>query len=279
MPSLNVGTRKVIPGFQVVTWEVALLWEELLPGHFLLDSLPPSEHATRAQSDSSVISWSIVRQAPPSMEFSRQEYWSGLPFPPPGDRPDPRIKHMSLASLALAGGFFHTGAIWEAPLSDRAALLFSELHKGLTKDWGHLEVRRILTPAGQPRFGPADEFCSLLGSPLKPSDSQTAWNSHEFLNWLCFLTLPPSFKWCRKARGAAVGEISFPQVRQDCGKLLLLQWLYCIAHVYNILCTSNLHNSLCQLYPNLKKQVCLLETRPLDFFYFYFFHLFLLAGG
>ena len=46
------------------------------------------------------------RQAPLSMEFSRQEYWSGLPFPPPGDLPDPGIKPMSPASLELAGGFF-----------------------------------------------------------------------------------------------------------------------------------------------------------------------------
>ena len=42
------------------------------------------------------------------MEFSRQEYWSGLPFPPSGDLPDPRIEVTSLASPALAGGFFTT---------------------------------------------------------------------------------------------------------------------------------------------------------------------------
>ena len=35
--------------------------------------------------------WTVAHQAPPSMEFSRQEYWSGLPFPSPGDLPDPRI--------------------------------------------------------------------------------------------------------------------------------------------------------------------------------------------
>ena len=38
--------------------------------------------------------------------LSRQEYWSGLPFPPPGDHPDPRIKPVSAASLVLAGRFF-----------------------------------------------------------------------------------------------------------------------------------------------------------------------------
>ena len=36
--------------------------------------------------------WTVVGQAPLSMEFSRQEYWSGLPFPLPGDLPDPQIK-------------------------------------------------------------------------------------------------------------------------------------------------------------------------------------------
>ena len=44
------------------------------------------------------------------MEFSRQEYWSMLPFPTPGDLPDPGIKPTSLESPALAGGFFSTGA-------------------------------------------------------------------------------------------------------------------------------------------------------------------------
>ena len=47
-------------------------------------------------------------QAPLSMEFFRQEYWSGLPFPTPGARPDPGIKPVSLVSPALAGGFFTT---------------------------------------------------------------------------------------------------------------------------------------------------------------------------
>ena len=45
-------------------------------------------------------------------EFSRQEDWSGLPFPSPGDLPDAEIQP---ASSALAGGFFTTGATWEVP--------------------------------------------------------------------------------------------------------------------------------------------------------------------
>ena len=48
------------------------------------------------------------------MGFPRQEYWSGLPFPPPGDLPYPGIKPTSLTSLALAGSFFTSTASWEA---------------------------------------------------------------------------------------------------------------------------------------------------------------------
>ena len=43
----------------------------------------------------SVTPWTVARQAPLSMGFSRQEYWSGVPFPPPGDLSDPRIKPMA----------------------------------------------------------------------------------------------------------------------------------------------------------------------------------------
>ena len=49
------------------------------------------------------ILWTVVCQAPLSMGFSRQEYWSGLPCPPPGHLPNPGIEPASLMSLALAG--------------------------------------------------------------------------------------------------------------------------------------------------------------------------------
>ena len=58
--------------------------------------------------------WTVACQAPQSMGFPRQEYWNGLPFPSPGDLPDPEIEPMSLMSPALAGGFFTTSATWEA---------------------------------------------------------------------------------------------------------------------------------------------------------------------
>ena len=56
-----------------------------------------------------------------SMKIFRQEHWCGLPFPPQGDLPNPWMKPTSLASPALAGGFFTTGATWEAWNKSRAS--------------------------------------------------------------------------------------------------------------------------------------------------------------
>ena len=58
--------------------------------------------------------WTTAHQAPLSMGFSRQEYWSGLPCPPLGNLPDPEIKLLSLMPPALAGVFFTPSATWEA---------------------------------------------------------------------------------------------------------------------------------------------------------------------
>ena len=58
--------------------------------------------------------WTIAHQVPLFMGFSRQEYWSGLPYPPPGDLPDSGIEPTSLTSPASAGWFFTTSTIWEA---------------------------------------------------------------------------------------------------------------------------------------------------------------------
>ena len=54
--------------------------------------------------------WTVAHQAPSSMEFPRQEYWSWLPFPSPRDLPDLRIQPMSLVSPAVADGFFTSWA-------------------------------------------------------------------------------------------------------------------------------------------------------------------------
>ena len=58
--------------------------------------------------------WTVARQAPLSIGFSRQEYWSGLPCSPTGDLPNPGIEPASFMSPALASGFFTPSATWEA---------------------------------------------------------------------------------------------------------------------------------------------------------------------
>ena len=58
--------------------------------------------------------WTVARQASLCIGFSRQEYWSGLPCPPPGNLPSPGIKLAPLVSPELAGRIFTTSSTWEA---------------------------------------------------------------------------------------------------------------------------------------------------------------------
>ena len=60
----------------------------------------------------SAVPWAIAYQAPLPMEFFRQEYWGRVPLPTSGDLPHPGIEPASLASPALAGGFFTTSTTW-----------------------------------------------------------------------------------------------------------------------------------------------------------------------
>ena len=64
--------------------------------------------------------WTVAHQAPLSLEFSRQEHWSGLPLPPPGALPNLGKEPRPLLSPALVGGFFATSATWEAQLHPKS---------------------------------------------------------------------------------------------------------------------------------------------------------------
>ena len=82
----------------------------------LINTLPVRLRAKSLQSCPTLCDlWATVCQAPLSMGFSRQEYWTGFPCPPPGDLPDPGIEPASLTPTALTSGFFTTSATWEAP--------------------------------------------------------------------------------------------------------------------------------------------------------------------
>ena len=69
--------------------------------------------ACSVMSDSFLASWAATHQVPLSMELSRLEYWSGLPFPSPGDLPDPGMEPTTPVSRSLAGEFFTTASHWK----------------------------------------------------------------------------------------------------------------------------------------------------------------------
>ena len=106
--------------------------------------------------------WTVARQAPLSMGFSRQEYWSGLLCPPPGDLPDPGIKS---ASSALAGKFFITVPPGK-PLFYCAYLNFHDsCWTGQTwSSWPWLRDQTLKEPWAQPR----DTLSNPFRDNLKP---------------------------------------------------------------------------------------------------------------
>ena len=103
--------------------------------------------------------WTIACQAPLSMGLSRQEHWSGLPCPPPGDLPNPGIERVSFASPALAGRFFTPGATWEAPFSCLSVLSNAQGNLGDLRS----STKRQVTWRGLCTWGPQR---ALLGSTL-----------------------------------------------------------------------------------------------------------------
>ena len=77
----------------------------------LFDSMECSPSGSSVHGILLATPWIAAHQIPQPIEFSRREYCSGLPFPSPGDLPDPGIKPKSTASPALEGGFFTTGKL------------------------------------------------------------------------------------------------------------------------------------------------------------------------
>ena len=94
-----------------------------------------------------VTPWTVPHQTALSMGFPRQEYWSGLPFPIPGDFPNPGIE---LISPALAGRFFTTSNTWEALVNvswgGKEQNLWCEVAKVLPWPSHHLSQRPLVSP-------------------------------------------------------------------------------------------------------------------------------------
>ena len=112
----------------------------------------------------------VAHQAPLSMGFSRQEYWSRLPCSPPGDFPYPGIKSMFLMSPALAGGSFTTSTTWE-----------------LVQSFGHVWLFATPWTAAQQTSLSITNSWSLL----KPMSIESVMPSNHLI-LCCRLLLPPS---------------------------------------------------------------------------------------
>ena len=115
----------------------------------------------------------IAPQVPLSMEFSRQEYWSGLPFPPPGDLPNPRIEPASLASPALAGGFFTTEPP-RKPQVGRWGLVAGPCHRVSQLGCRETQLARSLRTGNDRVPGRQSR---ILGRPGRASNKSTALSS------------------------------------------------------------------------------------------------------
>ena len=107
-----------------------------------------------------VTQWTEAFQTLLSMRFFRQEYWSGLPCPPPGDLPNPGIELTSLRSPALAGGFFTTSATWETC--------------GIWYCWSKLFIPSVLVKCLPGRSAGKKSTCNAGGPGLIPTLGRSA---------------------------------------------------------------------------------------------------------
>ena len=102
-----------VKGFQVINeTEVDVFLE--VPALSVIQRVCMISHFSRVQLF--VTPWTVACQAPLSMAFFRQEYWSGLQRPPPGDLSDPGIEPASFMAPVLAGRFFTSRATWKAQI-------------------------------------------------------------------------------------------------------------------------------------------------------------------
>ena len=127
--------------------------------------------------------------------FPRQEYWSGLLLPIPGDLPNNGLKHASLASPALAGGFFTTTAIWKPLNNIREIKVLTFDCKELNSDsvqFSHLVVSDSLRPHESQHARPPVHH--HLRSSLKLMSIESVMPSSHLILCRPLLLLPPSLQ-------------------------------------------------------------------------------------
>ena len=134
-----------------------------------------------------VTPWTVAYQAPLSMEFSRQEYWSGLPFASPGDLPDPMIKPTSPGPPALASVFFTT----EPP----GKLCISSKHKFLQTTKPFLLPKILLEKAMAPH---SSTLAWKIPWTEEPGRLQSMGLHRVGHDWATSLSLFTFMSWRRK---------------------------------------------------------------------------------
>ena len=137
--------------------------------------------------------WAVALQAPLCMGFSRQDYWSGFPCPPPGDLPSPGIEPASLTSPSLAGRFFTVCITWET----------------LSPHWGL-----------KPRYSSSITFLPA-GGPTHPTTA-SLWPPICLFFWSPFPTSPHSWPSCASWGGSLLLSASFADLPS-----LLTSFLLC----------------------------------------------------
>ena len=121
--------------------------------------------------------WTVAHQASLSTGFSRQEYWSGLPFPSPGDLPDPGIKPVS---AALVGGFFTTAPIHSTMIFSSVAQSCPTLCDPMNRSTPGLPVHHQLPEFTQThvhRVSDAIQPSHALSSPSPPAPNPSQHQS------------------------------------------------------------------------------------------------------
>ena len=144
----------------------------------------------------SATQWTVACQSHLSMGFSRQEYWSRLLFPPPGDLPHPGIEPMSLTSPVLAGRFFTTSATCEA-LTLVSVQLFN--HSVVSDSLRPHELQHTRPPGPSPTPGVYSNSCAL-----------SQWHHPAISSCHPLLLLPPNppsirvfFQWVNSSHEVA----------------------------------------------------------------------------
>ena len=140
-----------------------------------------------------VTPWTAARQAPLSVGFSRQEYWRELPFPPPGDLPDPGIEPIS---PALAGGLFTTEPPGKPPSKQHKHYTSTVLQLkvflkslGLTRAWrmqlliAHLNI--LLFPVSSEHFDPNKQITTSVPAVtslrlIDQNGKDQLWEGHTY---------------------------------------------------------------------------------------------------